>query len=231
MNSKPSAKKRPASAASESPSADMAHRSRTGRVDRRQQLTDAALRLFSSRPYDEVFIDDIAAEAGVAHGLLSYYFGGKRGIYLAALEAVQADLAVLTTPLRSDGSTTAQIKGMARRHFEYFRAHPHLMLGLLNSAPTDAQTRAILSANQASGANALLKLLDLPTEPPPALETALRGCMGFLDAITVHWLTHGAQTDVALLVDMLYDVALAAIASAVGHDEALTILEPPSAAS
>jgi AcrR family transcriptional regulator len=185
--------------------------------------------LFSERPFDEVSIDDIAAEAGVAHGLLSYYFGGKRGIYLAALQMVQADVLVLTRPLRSDGDVTAQIKGMARRHFEYFRAHPHLMVGLLNAAPTDAQTRAILEVNQMSGAQTLVSLLDLPHDPPPALETALHGCMGFMDAMTVHWLTQNPQLEIGQLVDLLYDVALAAVVSALGSRDALAALERTTA--
>ena len=38
--------------------------------ERREELLAAGLRLFSDRPYDELGIDDIAAEAGVAKGLL-----------------------------------------------------------------------------------------------------------------------------------------------------------------
>jgi len=132
------------------------------KLRRRDQLTVAALRLFSERAYDEVSIDDIANEAGVAHGLLSYYFGGKRGVYVAALQMVHADLEALTRPLRSDGDVAAQIKGMARRHFEYFRAHPQVMLGLLVSAPRDRETRAIAESAQVSGARELLALLGCP---------------------------------------------------------------------
>jgi AcrR family transcriptional regulator len=232
MSGKPVGKKRPPAAASRSrrgvPGAASA-RNGQSKVDRRQQLTAAALRLFSKRPYDDVSIDDIAAEAGVAHGLLSYYFGGKRGIYLAALETVHADLRALTRPLPSDGDVAAQMKGMARRHFEYFRAHPHLMLGLLNSAPTDAQTRAILEANQNLGAQTLVTLLDLPHDPPPALETALRGVMGYLDAVTVHWLTYNPQLDIRHLVDLVHDVAMASVVSALGSKDAPAALRRSSA--
>src|SRR5258707_14163015 len=93
------------------------------RFGRRERLVVAALRLFSERPYEDVPIDDIANEANVAHGLLSYYFGGKRGAYLAALQMVQSDLQVLTRPNRSNGHIAAQIKGMARRPFEHLPVH------------------------------------------------------------------------------------------------------------
>jgi hypothetical protein len=76
------------------------------------------------------------------------------------------------------------------------------------------------------GADALVSLLNLPDDPPPALETALRGCVGFLDAMTVHWLTHNPQLEIGQLVDMVYDVVLAAVVSALGSRDALSVLKP-----
>src|SRR5882762_7041730 len=185
------------------------------RFGRREQLTVAALRLFSERPYENVSIDDIANEANVAHGLLSYYFGGKRGAYLAALQMVQTDLQALTRPIRSDGDIAAQIRGMARRHFEYFRAHPQVLLGLLASAPTDTETRAIAESAQAAGAQAFLDLLGLSDDPPPILQMALRGCMGFLDGITIRWLEQDEFFEIERLVELCFDVTVASIANAV----------------
>ena len=46
--------------------------------DRREQLLDLGLKLFASRSYEEVAIDDIAREAGISKGLLYHYFGRKR---------------------------------------------------------------------------------------------------------------------------------------------------------
>jgi AcrR family transcriptional regulator len=187
------------------------------RSGRREQLVVAALRLFSERPYEDVSIDDIANEANVAHGLLSYYFGGKRGAYLAALQMVQSDLQVLTRPIRSDGDIAAQIRGMARRHLEYFRAHPQLLLGLLASAPSDTETRAIEESTQTQATQALLDLLGLPENPPPMLRTALRGCMGFMQEVTIHWLSHDEHLEIEQLVELCFDATVAAVANAVDH--------------
>jgi AcrR family transcriptional regulator len=184
-------------------------------LPRRERLVVAALKLFSERRFDDVSIDEIANEADVAHGLLSYHFGGKRGIYLAALEMVQADLQVLIRPIRSDGAVAAQIKGMARRHFEYFRAHPQVLLGLLACGPSDTETRAIAESAQAAGAQALLDLLGLPEDPPPMLHIALRGCMGFMHEITFRWLGQDELFDIEQLVDLCFDITVAAIANVV----------------
>ncbi len=50
--------------------------------ERKEQIFACAARLFGDRPYSEVSTSDIAAEAGVARGLINHYFGTKRELYL-----------------------------------------------------------------------------------------------------------------------------------------------------
>jgi TetR/AcrR family fatty acid metabolism transcriptional regulator len=52
--------------------------------DRRQQILAAAVRTFAGRGYEATRVGDIAAEAGVAYGLVYHYFESKE----AVLEAV-----------------------------------------------------------------------------------------------------------------------------------------------
>jgi AcrR family transcriptional regulator len=49
---------------------------------RREHLLAAARRLFAERGFAAVSMGDIAAEAGVARGLVNHYFGTKRELYL-----------------------------------------------------------------------------------------------------------------------------------------------------
>ena len=59
----------------------------------RRALVAAATRLFAERGFDAVPIGTVAAEAGVNKALISYHFGGKRGLYRAILTAAFADMA------------------------------------------------------------------------------------------------------------------------------------------
>ena len=52
------------------------------RQRRREELVQAALRLFSAKPYADIKIKELTAEAGVAYGLLFYHFKDKRGLWL-----------------------------------------------------------------------------------------------------------------------------------------------------
>jgi AcrR family transcriptional regulator len=46
---------------------------------------EAALRLLSTRPYEEILVEDVAAAAGMSRTLLYHYFGGRDQVAAAAL--------------------------------------------------------------------------------------------------------------------------------------------------
>ena len=56
-----------------------------GKAERNRQILESAARLFSSRRFDEVLMDDIAQEAGVAKGTLYSYFPDKEALYFATV--------------------------------------------------------------------------------------------------------------------------------------------------
>ena len=55
------------------------------KAERKRQILESAARLFSSRRFDEVQMDDIAHEAGVAKGTLYNYFQAKEELYFAVV--------------------------------------------------------------------------------------------------------------------------------------------------
>lgn len=69
----------------ESPTGDGPPRRRNDAARSRALLVAAATALFDERGYQAATIRDIAARAGVDAALIARYFGGKEGLYLAAL--------------------------------------------------------------------------------------------------------------------------------------------------
>jgi AcrR family transcriptional regulator len=59
----------------------------------RRALLRAGAELFSERGFDGVPTEDIAERAGVNKALISYHFGGKRGLYVAILQSTFASMA------------------------------------------------------------------------------------------------------------------------------------------
>lgn len=60
------------------------------KTDKRQQILDAALTLFSEKGYDGVGVDEIAVTAGIKGPTMYYYFKGKEALLDAMLETVTA---------------------------------------------------------------------------------------------------------------------------------------------
>ncbi|MFJ8077682.1 TetR/AcrR family transcriptional regulator [Streptomyces sp. NPDC096176] len=59
---------------------------------RRSELIAIGRKLFADTSYDALSVDDIAQHAGIAKGLIYYYFKSKRGYYLAVIEESVAEL-------------------------------------------------------------------------------------------------------------------------------------------
>src|SRR5436309_11760225 len=61
---------------------------RTAKVveDRREQIIDAAMRVFSQKGFTRATNKDIAREAGITPGLIYHYFENKEALFKAIIE-------------------------------------------------------------------------------------------------------------------------------------------------
>src|SRR5260370_34870129 len=64
--------------------------------DRRDQIIDAAMRIFAQKGFIKATNKDIAREAGITPGLIYYYFESKEALLKAILEA-RSPVRLLTT--------------------------------------------------------------------------------------------------------------------------------------
>src|SRR4051812_35010369 len=156
--------------------------------ERREELLAAGLRLFSDRPYDELAIDDIAAEAGVAKGLLYYYFGSKRGFYVAIVQEAARELGGRLDPDRSL-RPAERLRRALDAYLEYVEDHSAgyrtLLAGGLGSDP---EVRAIREEQRAFVVRLILAGIGQPADPRPALRVALEGWLSFVEGVSLDWL-------------------------------------------
>jgi AcrR family transcriptional regulator len=115
-------------------SAGSAPRRRLAVEDRRQELIAAALELFSSRPADEVTLDDVAAQAGVSRALAYRYFSGRAEIYVAALRQAADHLLALLDPPH-DAPPLDRIVEAIHRMFDFAEEHATGFQALLSGHP------------------------------------------------------------------------------------------------
>jgi AcrR family transcriptional regulator len=188
-------------------------RATPARGQRREALVAVAADLFARKPYEEIYISEIAEEAGVAHGLLFYHFKDKRGLYLAVLEQVLDEILELHKPREDEHTKEQRLRGLLRRHIEYRRSHVHTLLALMRAGGQDPDVDALFERGRRAGAEFVLDLLGLTTEPPPSLRIAIRGIMGMLDEATIDWLTHDCDVPTDELEHLVYRATVAILSS------------------
>lgn len=83
---------------------------RSGESTARDDILEAARKLFSDNGFDRTTLRQVADSAGVDAALISHYFGNKRGLFVAAVEFPSDPAAVLepvrTCPLDELAATT-----------------------------------------------------------------------------------------------------------------------------
>jgi AcrR family transcriptional regulator len=65
---------------------------------RREQLLDTAAAMFAEKPYEDVFVEEIAARAGVSRATMYHYFPSKRDLYVAILKRASGRLLARAEP-------------------------------------------------------------------------------------------------------------------------------------
>ncbi|KZE99566.1 MULTISPECIES: TetR/AcrR family transcriptional regulator [unclassified Rhodococcus (in: high G+C Gram-positive bacteria)] len=154
---------------------------------RRAQLIEIGSALFAERPYEDVWIEEVADLAGVSRGLMYHYFPSKREFFVEIVRAESERNLGLTAPDTSL-PVLEQIAAGLDAYISYTDEHAHgvravnrgTLLGdpLINEILTrefDVQQQRILAA--------------LPTtlQDDETVRTALRGWIAFVRAVCLDW--------------------------------------------
>lgn len=172
--------------------------------ERRDELIEAALELFSLRAPEEISIDDVAATAGASRALVYHYFGGKQELYLAALRSAAGRLGeLLSAP--SEGTPLERLQLALRRYFDFVEEHAAGYMAMLRGGPASAsgEVSEIVESTRAILLDRILREFDIET-PGPVLRVTLRGWMSGVETAALDWLQHrdlGREELESLLVE------------------------------
>jgi AcrR family transcriptional regulator len=156
--------------------------------ERRDELIEAALELFSHRPPEEISIDDVAAAAGASRALVYHYFGGKQELYLAALRSAAHQLSELLEP-PSEGSPLVRLQISMKRYFDFVEDHAPGYLAMLRGGPAfgSGELGDIVEGTRAILLDRILRELGIDT-PGPVLRITLRSWMAGVETAALDWL-------------------------------------------
>lgn len=193
-------------------------RSRLPVDERREQLLELGLELFSQRAYETVSIDEIAEAAGISRGLLYHYFPSKRDFYLAVLGRAVDELVELTAPDPGAPPET-RLRRSLQAHLDYVERHRLGYLTVMQAAGSDPDVRDLVERARSTAIERILAGMGV-TDPVPALRAGLRGWIGFVEGIVQTWLDGTAVTRdevVEICISVLGTVLVTLSVEAGGH--------------
>ncbi len=154
--------------------------------DRRRQLLDLGAELFANHSYDELSMAAIAREAGISKALLYHYFPSKSEYFQATVAAAAEELSELTAPdadLPPLEALTASLDAFLTWIEDNAVAYAKLMQGATGAA----EVRDLVAGVRDETARRLLEAID---DDQPAVRTAVRGWLGYMDAACLDWVEH-----------------------------------------
>jgi AcrR family transcriptional regulator len=96
--------------------------------DKRQQILDAAVRVFAAQGYEQSRVGDVASEAGVAYGLVYHYFDSKEAVLEAVFrEAWGRLLAAVVLAEQTAGTAPERLELVVKIVLRAWRDDPDLV--------------------------------------------------------------------------------------------------------
>jgi AcrR family transcriptional regulator len=156
---------------------------------RRAQLLELGIKLFSTRSYNDLSIDDVAAAAGISKGLLYHYFPGKQEFYVEVIREASQRLQRLTAPDPSL-SPAARLRAAVDAHLNYVQEYGPVYAAIYKSGVAIApEVSAILEEHRRVVLQYFLHDFRI-SRPRPVLRSALRAWISMVEGASLDWITH-----------------------------------------
>jgi TetR/AcrR family transcriptional regulator len=117
----------------------------------RSRLLDCAIRLFASRGFDAVGVQEVADAAGLKKPTLYHYFGSKAGLLKTLLDETFAELLINLEQIPYNRNVVTSLEAVARAYFDFARARPafyRMQLSMWFSPADSDAFRAVAAVNK-----------------------------------------------------------------------------------
>lgn len=94
--------------------------------DKKSRIVQAAMEVFSEKPYHQVTMEEISGRAGVGKGTIYEYFRSKDSLFADVADlGFNMYLAELAGSIKPHESATAQLKALFTTHLRFVERHVH----------------------------------------------------------------------------------------------------------
>jgi AcrR family transcriptional regulator len=177
---------------------------------RRDHLLDIAAAMFADKPYEDVFVEDIAARACVSRATLYHYYPSKRDLYVAIFERASSRFLARVSP-DPKLPLAEQLAAGLEAHIQSFVDHPFEAVAINRGALSDDPAiQAIISEELNVVGQRLVDELVAEGYLRDVTEVAVEGWLAFVRAACVKWIQSQniSRADLTDLCLRAFDCAL-----------------------
>lgn len=187
----------------------------SGGNGRREQLLRIGIDAFSTRDYADVSVESVAEAAGIAKGLLYYYFPSKHAFFVATVQAISDEMEA-STDADPGLPPEERLKEGLRANIDYAERHALAYRTILRGGGSgDPAVGRIVEQRRERGVRRVLEGLEID-RPRPALLVSLRGWIGYFEESVLAWLGNEGLSG-----DELLDLLMRALGSALRDAQAV----------
>jgi AcrR family transcriptional regulator len=183
--------------------------------ERRRQLLDLGVDLFTSNAYDKLTMARIADAAGISKALLYHYFPTKQAYFAATLEQAADQVARSIEP-DPDLAPLDAVAASLDAYLAWIEQHSAAYRKLIQGVGSTPEVGSLVEAIRDHTARRILARLTAGEDPPPATRTAVRAWLWYLDGAILDWLEHH-DLERAELRDFLVRSLTGALTAAGAH--------------
>jgi len=157
--------------------------------ERRAEIIGAAIRSFTSQPYTEVSMAEIADEAGASRALLTHYYGDKESLYAAVIHYLVDQLeSMVRTDL--DLSGRELIDANLTSLLDLLISQREAAVAFFNGGPAgrDVDVSGALEDLNSHLVSRVLENHFGSDDAPAVTRLAVLGFVGFASAVIFNWL-------------------------------------------
>ncbi|MGK2932583.1 MAG: TetR/AcrR family transcriptional regulator [Solirubrobacterales bacterium] len=157
--------------------------------ERRAEIIGAAIRSFTSQPYTDVSMAEIADEAGASRALLTHYYGDKEALYAAVIHYLVEQLeSMVRTDLELSGREL--IDANLTSLLDLLISSRDAAIAFFNGGPAgrDVDVAGAIEDLNSHLVSRILQNHFGTGDAPPVTRLAVLGFVGFASAVIFDWL-------------------------------------------
>lgn len=157
--------------------------------ERRKQLLELGIEVFSTQPYEEISIESLAEAAGISKGLLYHYFRGKREFYVETIRTASEQLRALTKP-NPELPPVERLHAAINAHLNYLEEHGAVYTAIYRGGLAIApEVGKVVEEHRQVVVRWFLRNMGI-VRPRPVLRTALRAWIAMVEGASLDWIAH-----------------------------------------